>query len=463
MKRLPLKAKFSLGAGLLTAATVLLGGLAAGPIIYRVQLRELDQQLTDDAADLFSGLENYRGAPSDFRKPVGERFVPVSLRGRYLEIEGPEGQVLYRSPNLRGTDLGGAAEGLWTRELFGRSVRLGTFRHGFLTLHIGTRLGTIEDMQSQLLRVLLWTAPLSAILGFAATWLLGRWALQPVVRLTEAAERIDADRPDERLPVPAARDEIARLTHVLNRSFDRLQNALRAEARFSSDASHQLKTPLAVLRTALEERRGRPETTESEREEINQLLRQARRLSALVEDLLVLAQADAGRLRLEAVPLPLPEAVAPQLDDLDAQCAGRELTLVQDWEPGLTGLGDARRLAVILQNLAENAVKYATVPGSVTVAGRRLENSVVISVTNPAPPIPPEGRALVFERFHRGGRGEDVPGHGLGLNLARALARAQGGDVWLVRSDETGTCFACRLPAAPDQPPRPESDTAPPA
>jgi signal transduction histidine kinase len=71
-------------------------------------------------------------------------------------------------------------------------------------------------------------------------------------------------------------------------------------------------------------------------------------------------------------------------------------------------------------------------------------------VTNPAPPIPEDVRAPIFERFHRGGRGEDVAGHGLGLNLARVLARAQGGDVWLARSDETGTCFAFCLPAAPD-------------
>jgi signal transduction histidine kinase len=297
--------------------------------------------------------------------------------------------------------------------------------------------------------VLLWTAPLSAVLGFAATWLLGRWALRPVVLLTEAAERIGADRPDERLPVPAARDEIARLTEVLNRSFHRLQSALRAEARFSSDASHQLKTPLAVLRTALEERRGRPETTEPEREEINQLLRQTRRLSSLVEDLLVLAQADAGRLRLEAAPLALPESIAEQLDDLDAQCAARGLALAQEWERGLTGFGDARRLAVIFQNLAENAVKYATAPGTVAVNGRREADRVVISVTNPAPPIPEDVRAPIFERFHRGGRGEDVAGHGLGLNLARVLARAQGGDVWLAHSDETGTCFAFCLPAAP--------------
>lgn len=449
MKRLPLKAKFSLGAGLLTAATVLLAGLGTRPLIYRIQLKELDQLLTENAAEVFSDLENYRGAPSDFRKPVSERFVPVSLRGRYLEIEGPEGQVLYRSPNLRGTDLSGRAGELRTQELFTRSARLGTFQHGFLTLHIGTRLGTIEDMQAQLLRVLLWTVPVSAALAFAATWLLGRWALQPVVRLTEAAERIDADHPDERLPVPPARDEIARLTEVLNHSFDRLQNALRAEARFSSDASHQLKTPLAVLRTALEERRGRPETTDAEREEINQLLRQARRLASLVEDLLVLAQADAGRLRLESGPLPLPATLAPQLDDLDALCAGRGLTLHQRWESGLTGLGDSRRLAVIFQNLVENAVKYATVPGTVAVDGVRAGGLVVISVSNPGPPIPDDVQALIFERFHRGGRGEDVAGHGLGLNLARALARAQGGDVWLVRSDADGTCFALSLPVEP--------------
>lgn len=456
MKRLPLKAKFSLGAGLLTAATVLLAGLVTRPVIYRVQLGDLDQLLADNAAELFRDLENYRGAPSDFRKPVNERFVPVSLRGRYLEIGGPEGQVLYRSPNLRGTSLGGSEPGLRTQELFGRRARLGTFRHGYLTLHIGTRLGTIEDMQAQLLRVLLWTAPLSAVAGFAATWWLGRWALRPVVKLTEAAEMISADRPGERLPMPPTHDEIARLTEVLNHSFDRLQNALQAEARFSSDASHQLKTPLAVLRTALEERRGRPETTAGEREEINQLLRQTRRLSSLVEDLLLLAQADAGRLRLDTAPLPLPATLATVLDDLDALASARGLKLEQSWQAGLTGLGDARRLGVVFQNLAENAVKYAVPPGAIMVEGGRESDRVVIRVTNPGPPIPSEARELIFERFHRGGRGEDVAGHGLGLNLARVLARAQGGDVWLVHSDETGTCFAMSLPTPADSQPSSE-------
>jgi signal transduction histidine kinase len=248
--------------------------------------------------------------------------------------------------------------------------------------------------------------------------------------------------------MPLANDEIARLTEVLNRSFDRLQKAYQAAARFSSDASHQLKTPVAVLRTALEERRGRPETGLAEREEINQLLGQTRRLSGLVEDLLVLAQADAGRLQLETKSLVLPLALAPQLDDLDALCDTRGLGLSQRWEENMVGWGDGRRLAVIFQNLAENAVKYSVAGGDVTVDGRRSGEQVVVSVSNGGRPIPEEMCERIFERFHRGGRGEDVAGHGLGLNLARELARAQGGDVWLVYSDERGTCFALGLPAA---------------
>ncbi len=448
MKRLPLKAKVSLGAALVTAATVLAAGLATRPIIFRLQLNELDTLLSENAGQLFQGLENFRGAPSDFRKPVAERFVPVSLRGRYLEIEGPEGQVLYRSANLRGTDLTGEPGFLRTVPLFGRQTRIGTFRHGYLTLYMGTRLGTLEEMQAQLLGILLWVVPVSAGAGFLATWLLAHWALLPVVQLTKAAQRIDAEHPDERLPMPLANDEIARLTEVLNRSFERLQKAYQAAARFSSDASHQLKTPLAVLRTALEERRGRPETGLAEREEINQLLGQTRRLSGLVEDLLVLAQADAGRLQIETQALALPLTLAPQLDDLDALCDTRGLGLRQQWEENMVGLGDGRRLAVIFQNLAENAVKYSVAGGEVTVDGRRSGEQVVVSVANGGRPIPEEMRECIFERFHRGGRGEDVAGHGLGLNLARELARAQGGDVWLVYSDERGTCFALGLPAA---------------
>ena len=232
----------------------------------------------------------------DPRKPVSGKFIPVALRGRYIELEGPEGQTLYRSPNLRDTDLLREAEGMHTIRLFDRNARIGTFREGPITLHVGTRLGTLERMQDDLRFGFYVIVPVTAGLVFCGGLLLGRRALRPVAELTAVAEHISAERPDERLPVPEARDEIARLTVVLNRSFDRLQSAYAAASRFSADASHQLKTPVTVLRVGLDDLRGCGYLREQEIEAVNDLLQQTRRLTTLIEDLLLLAQADSGQI-----------------------------------------------------------------------------------------------------------------------------------------------------------------------
>jgi signal transduction histidine kinase len=263
-----------------------------------------------------------------------------------------------------------------------------------------------------------------------------------------AAERIDAAHPDEHLPLPQAHDEIFRLTQVLNGSFDRLRRAYEAAARFSADASHQLITPLTVLRAGLEECRATGGLSSEPREIAESLLRKTRRLASLVEDLMLLAQADAGRLHLETGPVPLAATLAPLLDDLDAACTSQGLTLSVTMPDDLLVIGDARRIGVIFQNLAENSVKYCAPQGRVTVRAWREDTGICVSVENTGTPISGERRALIFERFNRAGRGEDIQGHGLGLNIARELARAQGGDVMLERSDDSGTCFSFCLRAA---------------
>jgi signal transduction histidine kinase len=449
MNAWPLKIKFGLYAAGLAYAAVVGFSLVLMPIIYHHQLNELDSQLKDNAEELFRDLENFTGAPKDYRKGFSERFIPVALRRRYMEIEGPEGQVLYRSPNLRGTDLAPQAEGLRTMVLFDRNVRLGTFRHGLLTLHIGTRLGTIEAMQDDLHIGLLWSLPVAALVVFSGGWLLARRALKPVGDLTTAAEGIGVDHPDERLPVPRSNDEIARLTVVLNASFDRLQKAYESAARFSADASHQLKTPVTVLRAGLESLRDAPYLKPPEQEEIQQLLKQTRRLTTLVDDLLLLAQVDAGRMKLEAQPLDLVPLLQALGDDTGVACLTRGIGYEQHWMDGARVLGDARRISVILQNLAENAVKYCSAGGSVKLSGEASADLVRVQVSNSSPAIPEAERSRIFERFHRAGVGENIRGHGLGLNIARELARAQGGEVRLVRSDGVETVFELELIAAP--------------
>ena len=268
--------------------------------------------------------------------------------------------------------------------------------------------------------------------------------------LTGAAERIDPASPEERLPLPPARDEIHRLTEVLNRSFDRLQAAYAAAAQFSADASHQLRTPIAVLRAGLDALRASPEFTPASRMELDALLKQTRRLTTLTEDLLLLAKADAGRLDMSAGDLDLAALTRAAADDTSILCEDRNIQLETTADEPVMARGDSRRTAVILQNLTENAVKYAGESGRITICCKTENGHAVVRVGNTGPGIPPENRDSLFSRFYRAGAGENIRGSGLGLNIARTLARAQQGEVSLRSSSAGWTEFELRLPAIQD-------------
>ena len=448
MSRLPLKLKVAIYSATLVVLGLVATALLLMPYIYNTQLAELDDRLAVDAEELFRDLENFPGTPLDPTKPIAAKFIPIALRFRYIDIEGPHGEELYNSANLRNNDLRAVPPGMHTIEIFGRNCRVGTFRKGPFTLHLGTRLGTIEAMQQDLQHGLLFALPIAGIGVFLGGLLLAARALRPVAAMTAAAESISTQRPEERLPMPKAHDEIARLTVVLNESFDRLQRAYKSAARFSSDASHQLKTPISVLRAGIDELR-RDTILNTEQQEIaDLLLQQTRRLTAIVEDLLLLAQADAGRLKLDSGPLDLAPVLAMLHDDLDTLGADRGLTVESEVPPKLVASADARRVEMILQNLGDNAMKYNREHGRIRLTARAENGSVFVAVANTGTPIPADQREGMFERFHRAGQAENIKGTGLGLNIARELARAHGGDLVLKRSDEAWTEFELRLPTA---------------
>ena len=181
--------------------------------------------------------------------------------------------------------------------------------------------------------------------------------------------------------------------------------------------------------------------------ELEGLMKQTRRLTTLTSDLLLLAQIDAGRLKLEPGRIDLAELGRAVVDDLEVQAGARGLEVVSELPEMLPALGDARRVAIILQNLGENAVKYAGEGGRIVISGGSGADGVSVRVANTGPAIPEEHRAHLFDRFYRAASGEDVKGHGLGLNIAQGLARAQNGELELVRSDGEWTEFVLRLPA----------------
>lgn len=449
MRRWSLKLKFGIYAATLSIVALIAGAAIVLPTIYFRQRAELDRQLKLDSDELFRDLDNFRGAPINARSPLGAKFLPVAMQDRLVILKGPEGQLLYASPGIDSLSFTDLDSG-YTNGIIGSiKMRIGVFDSGPYRLELGSDLKQLEILQRDLLAGLAIATPLVGLIVFFGGFHLGKYAVRPVAQLTEAAERISVNRLDDRLPTPLAKDEIARLTDVLNDAFDRLTDSYEAAVRFSADASHQLKTPIAVMRTGLEELLNNGGLTDEQRSEVNVLLRQTRRLNALVLDLLLLAQADSGRLVLESTTSDLSELLRASIDDLNALVFDRSISIEHEPFEVIPVKVDKRRIQLALQNLIENAAKYTPNKGKIQIRTEVTHDRVDIYVSNTGQPISPEDQPRIFERFRRGTPvGENVSGHGLGLNIARALLTAHDGDLELSRSDETMTEFKLSLPLA---------------
>jgi signal transduction histidine kinase len=219
-------------------------------------------------------------------------------------------------------------------------------------------------------------------------------------------------------------------------------------ARFSADASHQLKTPVTVMRAGLEELLAGEHFTPEECAQLSALVHQTYRLSSLIDDLLLLARMDAGRLKLERTPVGLRDLLDACSDDFSAMPDPHMPEIESRLEGRLEVSGEKRYLAMILHNLLENSRKYNRPGGRIRIDASEDDRLVRVRIGNTGPGIPAEAQAQLFERFRRGRQGEAVPGYGLGLNLARELARLHGGDLRLVGSNGDWTEFELTLERA---------------
>jgi signal transduction histidine kinase len=273
------------------------------------------------------------------------------------------------------------------------------------------------------------------ILGAGVLLLLGAFAASQF-----ASTRLSA--PVEKLAVESAEDRADR--DRAEAALEKTSKELQRSARFSADTSHQLKTPVTVLRVGLEAVLAHENLSAEGREEVASLIHQTYRITNIIEDLLLLSQMDAGRLPITFIPVGLTRLLDAQIDDLSALPDGLEVDVESDCGD-MEIAGDEHYVALILQNLLENAWKYNRPGGRIRISCRESGEWAVLTVGNTGRSIPGPAQEHIFERFHRGGVGENIKGHGLGLNLARELARLHGGDLRLVRSEEDWTEFEVRF------------------
>jgi signal transduction histidine kinase len=446
MKRWPLRWKLAFYAAALAVVATLAGAATTWTVMRYAEIAAFDRRLALDAKEMFRDIENFEGGWVNNRLTIKEIFVPLALRERLVEIRGPGGELLYLSPNVHGPVLDDGIEKFHTRIIDGRSVRMGTFHWNGLTLHVGADMREINQIGQDILRGMVAAIPTVLIVIFIGGRWVARQALAPVEAIREAASRITVHNLHQRLPVPPAADEIAGLIAVLNLTFERLQRSFEQSVRFSAEASHHLKTPLSVLRAGIEEILTDPDTPEEQQRRAEALLHQVHHLTSIAENLLLLARADAGRVDLQREEFDLCELLEGVCDDLRALAEPRGLNVEAELPQHLPVVADRRAVALIIQNLVENAIKYNEPRGCICIYARATNGEAEVTVKNNGEPIPPELAPHIFERFYRARSDGRISGHGLGLSIASELTRAHRGELELVRSDSEWTEFRLRLP-----------------
>ena len=318
----------------------------------------------------------------------------------------------------------------------------------------------IQDLASRhqllddLRRAFFLMAPIGLVIAFGGGVFLAGRALDPVGAMARQADAIEASTLHERLPVAHPADELGHLATVVNRLLGRLEAAFDQQRRFMTEAAHELRTPVAVVRGEADlalSRAARPE--EQYREALDVIRGESRRMTRIVDDLFLLGRADAEAYPRSIAPVALDAVARDATRSEETLAARRDITLHYDAPERLPLEGDESLLRRALQNLLDNAVKYGRRGGHVWVTAARRDGRYHVTVADDGPGIPAGEQGRIFDRFYRGadaraaGDSDAGSGAGLGLAVARWVAEVHGGTLDLVRSDPSGTEFALRIPA----------------
>jgi heavy metal sensor kinase len=331
-----------------------------------------------------------------------------------------------------------------------RGVSLSVASGGHIyAIVIAQNMDDFEEATSRFHRLLLTLIPLWLLAASAGGYWMSRKAMAPVDEITRTAQKISAQNLSARLAVPESGDELARLAETLNAMLERLDQAMKQITQFTADASHELRTPIALMRTRAELALRRPRSPEENQETIAELHNELLRTSELVERLMLLARADSGVSMLRIAPVELAQlagevlrqtSVLAQQKGLEVEAAlGKHSVWVQ---------GDAQFLRQLVTILIDNAVKYTTAPGRITVGLHASSKAASILVSDTGIGIEADDLQKIFERFYRAdkARSRHTGGIGLGLAIGRWIAEAHGGTLAVESQPGKGSTFRLNLP-----------------
>lgn len=309
-----------------------------------------------------------------------------------------------------------------------------------------------KEMMEDIRNTFLWAIPVALALASLGGYFLAKKSLAPITMMATQASGMGAANLHHRLPVANERDELGQLALTFNQLLERLEISFEQQRRFMADASHELRTPVAILRGEAEVTLSQPaRSTEEYRETLAILHRESERLSRIIEDLFTLARADAGQYPIEFRDFYLDELAAEALVRARSLALSKNISLVSAIEPDLPICAHETLLGRMLLNLLDNAIKYSPAGSKVTLDCHQDGDQYQVNVSDDGPGIPAELQPRLFERFFRGDRARsrsdgEIGGAGLGLSIARWIAEAHHGNLVLTKSDSSGSVFTATLP-----------------
>ena len=305
-------------------------------------------------------------------------------------------------------------------------------------------LGALHAQQAEMVLAMSLGVAMALLAAAAGGWWIARQTLKPLTRMAEQASRINEQDPKERLVAPPVGDELGQLAVSFNGLLDRLASALNHQRQFMADASHELRTPVSVVRTAAQVTLAKDvRSAEEYRESLVIVGEQANRLSSLVDAMFLLSRAEAHGVPLRHEFLNLDDILVESARALRVLANQRDVAVTTDGDQEVGLTGDDALLRQMIGNLLDNAIRHAECNGRVTASLSRSTDRVTIRITNDGPPIAVADQARIFERFFRMGASN---GAGLGLPIARWIAEAPGGTLQLQESRPGCTTFVVTLP-----------------
>ena len=298
-------------------------------------------------------------------------------------------------------------------------------------------------------QIFLLSLPVTLLFAALGGYMLARKSLSPVAEMSRQARDISAQNLNQRLPIKNERDELGELASVMNDLLARLDLSFEQQRRFMADASHELRTPIAIIRGESEIALSKPDRPNAAyRESLAIVEDESKRLSRIVEDLLTMARADSGQFKISLKPVYLEEIVEDAVRSIGvlARTKNIDIQFISNGEMPMKG--DELLLGRLFRNLCENAVKYGRRDGNVVVKCEESDNGYRIEIADDGCGIAPDEKELIFDRFYRSDRSRDgengfqANGAGLGLAIAKWIADVHGSDLTLVGTSKNGSVFS---------------------